>query len=105
MYVADELAVTVWVWAPPSDQLENAYTVPPRVCGDDALSVLIDPSTTVAWNGVACAGLLLTTSERPGGEDCRINVTVRGLSAMVELLAMLLESVTVSLSSRNEGYS
>ncbi len=67
--------------------------------------MLIEPSTTVAVNGVACAGLLFTTSERPDGTDCMVSVTVLGLRAIVVLLEMELESVAVSFSSRKDGYS
>ena len=77
VYVADAFAEIVCVCAPPSDQLENTYVVPFRTCGDGALSVLVEPSTRVAENGVVPL-VPFTRSDSPEGTVAIGAVTVLG---------------------------
>ena len=52
LYVADAVAVVLWLCAPPSDQEEKTYCVPLRVCGVGALTVFVAPLMTVRVKGV-----------------------------------------------------
>ena len=42
----------LWSRAPPSDQLENAYVVPPSVCGVGVPIEFREPTITVRVKGV-----------------------------------------------------
>ena len=44
-------ATMVWLRAPPSDQEEKLYVERFTVCGDGALTELLEPTTTVVLNG------------------------------------------------------
>ena len=61
LYVADVLAVMLWLCGPPSDQEEKTYCVPLRVWGVGALIVFVEPRMTVRVKG-AVALVPLTTS-------------------------------------------
>src|SRR5262245_57071176 len=95
-------AVMLWVCAPPSDQLENPYDVPPTVCGVGALIEFAEPMMTVRVNG-AGSEEPSTTSWSPVGLLWKVRLTVFGCSiTLVEEVAPP-ESVAVSTSSRNDG--
>ena len=49
-------ATIVCVCAPPSDQDEKAYVVPPASCGETALTEFVEPTITVRVNGVGACG-------------------------------------------------
>jgi hypothetical protein len=60
-FVADAVAVMLWLRAPPSDQEEKAYCVPLSVCGVGALIVFVEPVMTV-WTKGAVRPVPLITS-------------------------------------------
>ena len=91
-------ATMMWLWAPPSDQEEKLYVEWFTVCGDGALTELLDPTTTVVLNGVACA-LELTArsvSLRPAGLVLKVSTTVLGSSRRLAVEDRPPESVAVS---------
>jgi hypothetical protein len=61
LYVADAVAVMLWLCAPPSDHEEKTYCVPFKVCGVGALIVFVEPLMTVRVKG-AVPLVPLTTS-------------------------------------------
>jgi hypothetical protein len=99
VYVAEAAAVTVWVAAPPSDQLWKAYEVPDRVCGLGADTETAESSTAVFVNGVV-PGVPFTVMVSPAGTASNVSVTVRGSSRRMIVVASPPESVAVSFSSR-----
>ena len=64
----------------------------------------MEPSTSVAVNGVA-AVVLLTTRSSPEGTVARLAETVRGWRSIVSVSLIPELSVAVNASRRNEGYS
>jgi hypothetical protein len=101
--VALEGAVTSWVWAPPSDQ-DTQLHLPRSCCGDGALRVFRDPTMAVRLNGVGAA-VLLNPSVIPDGCDFRVSVVVCGRSTTPFDAMRPFESVAVSVTSSEAGYS
>ena len=92
------------VAAPPSDQDEKTYDKPPIVCGVTALIEFAEPITTVFVSGAAPA-VLLIDSEAPVGFEASVTFTVRGLRRTFVVALRPFESVAVSWSSSQQGYS
>ncbi len=78
VYVVGEAGATsTCVCAPPSDQDEKAYDVPPTSCGETALTEFADPMMTVRVNGAVPAALP-TTSSSAVGVVAKVRSTVWG---------------------------
>ncbi len=105
MYVVAEAGATmVCVWAPPSDQDENAYDEPPRVCGETALDGVRGADDHGA--GERRRGLCRPDDElEPGGLEANVSTTVCGSSLRISVSVRPPASVAVRRSSRYEGYS
>jgi hypothetical protein len=97
-------AVTVWLAAPPSDQELKTYVPDPIVCGESALSETLELTTTVFVNG---AGPLVVpaVSWAPAGDEASVRSTVCGSSRTLVVALNPFESVAVSWSSSQHGYS
>ena len=78
--------------------------MPPEGCGEGALTVFAEPMITVRSNGVVCAALP-TTSSSAVGVVANVSATVCGWSRMLSVSVSPPASVTVSRSSRWDGYS
>src|SRR2546421_7124019 len=96
--------MTLWVCAPPSDQLEKVYCWPFSVCGVAALTAVVELRISVRVNG-AVLPELPTTSWRPAGDEVKLTSAVSGSSRIDFVSVRPPESVTVSWSSSHAGYS
>src|SRR5688500_4084079 len=96
--------MTVWLCAPPSDHASNWYCRPSSVCGDGALTEVLEPRMTVRLNGVRSA-LGPTASSSPVGDDWKASAAVRGSSWSVRAPVSPPESVTVRVRLMYDGYS
>src|SRR5258706_6126687 len=57
----------VWLRARPSDHEVKVYVEPLMVCGDGAITELLEPTTTVVLNGVARAAELTASFSLTAG--------------------------------------
>ena len=97
----------VWLCAPPSDHDVKKYVDLLNGCGDGALTEFAEPATTVTENGVL-RGASLTTRllrARPPGLVLNVSTTVFGSSRTLVVEVSPPESVAVSWSSSQHGYS
>src|SRR5262245_32031821 len=79
--------------------------MPPSVCDWDALTVIAEPLISVTLNGVAVGGFVPTASVSPDGLVANDSVTVLGCSVTLFVACVPSESVAVSDSTSDEGYS
>src|SRR5919204_5900178 len=90
--------------APPSDQDENVYVEPPFVCGDVALIEFVEPITACFVSGVGPAISSMPTFA-PVGFDASVMVMICGSIRTLVVAVAPVESVAVSWSSIQHGYS
>src|SRR4029450_2585811 len=97
----------VWLCGPPSDHEVKLYMDLLNCWGDGALTEFAEPTTTVTENGVE-RGASFTTMlvrTRPPGLVLNVSTTVFGSSRTLVVEASPPESVAVSCSSIQHGYS
>src|SRR6266700_8003398 len=97
----------VWLCGPPSDHDVKKYVDLLNVCGDGALTEFAAPTITVTENGVV-RGASLTTrslSTRPPGLVLNVSTTVFGSNRTLVVDVSPPESVAVSWTSSQHGYS
>src|SRR5438094_1960871 len=97
----------VWLCGPPSDHDTKLYVDLLNVCGDGALTEFAEPTTTVTENGVVRGASFTTRSlrTRPPGLVLNVSTTVFGSSRTLVVEVSPPESVAVSCSSSQHGYS
>src|SRR5258706_3267437 len=94
----------VWLRARPSDHEVKVYVEPLMVCGDGAITELLEPTTTVVLNGVArAAELTASFSLTAGWFVLKVSTTVLGLSRTLALDVSPPESFAVSRSCSQHG--
>src|SRR5919197_6778741 len=97
----------VWLCGPPSDHEMKLYVDLLNCCGDGALTEFAEPTTAVTENGVVRGASLTTRSlrTRPPGLVLNVSTTVFGSSRTLVVEVSPPESVAVSCSSSQQGYS
>src|ERR1043166_4462650 len=97
----------VWLCGPPSDHDVKLYVDLLNGCGDGALTEFAEPTTTVTENGVVRGASFTTRSlrTRPPGLVLNVSTTVLGSSRTLVVEVSPPESVAVSCTSSQHGYS
>src|SRR5215475_4258147 len=97
----------VWLCGPPSDHELKKYVDLLNCCGEGALTEFAEPTTTVTGNGVRRGASFTTRSlrTRPPGLVLKVSTTVFGSSRTLVVEVSPPESVAVSWSSSQHGYS
>src|SRR5512133_110229 len=97
----------VWLWGPPSDHDVKLYVDVLNCCGEGALTEFAEPTTTVTENGVVRGASFTTRSlrTRPPGLVLNVSTTVFGSSRTLAVEVSPPESVAVSCTSSQHGYS
>src|SRR5256886_6416550 len=97
----------VWLCGPRSDHDVKLYVDLLNCWGDGALTEFAEPTTTVTENGVVRGASFTTRSlrTRPPGLVLNVSTTVFGSSRTLVVEASPPESVAVSCSSSQHGYS
>src|SRR4051812_1716231 len=91
-----------WAAAPPSDQVSNSNGYGPKVWSV-ALTLMRSPRMIVRLNGALATPR--ASIDSPGGFEFTVTVDTFGKIDTVLLVFSPPESVTVTVSSRNEGNS
>src|SRR5436190_20065282 len=97
----------VWLCGPPSDHDTKLYVDLLNCWGDGALTEFAEPTTTVTENGVVRGASFTTRSLRlrPPGFVLNVSATVFGSSRTLVVANSPPESVAVSWTSIQHGYS
>src|SRR3954453_5173635 len=97
----------VWLCGPRSDHETKLYVDLLNCCGEGALTEFAEPTTAVTENGVVRGASLTTRSPRtsPPGLVLKVSTTVFGSSRTLVVEVRPPESVAVSWSSSQHGYS
>src|SRR5262245_59370643 len=97
----------VWLCGPPSDHDTKLYVNLLNCCGDGALTEFAEPTTTVTEIGVVRGASFTARSlrTRPPGLVLNVSTTVFGSSRVLVVNVSPPESVAVSRTSSQHGYS
>src|SRR5437764_957332 len=92
------------VCRPPSDHDEKTYVEPPIVCGDGALIEFVEPITACFVSGAAPAISSMPTFA-PVGFEATVRFMICGSTRTLVVAVAPVESVAVSWTSSQHGYS